>query len=61
MAVSTANFLSAVMEFSPDSGEGGVTGYRIVDRKIVENWCQSDGLSLADQLGMKLTPTEACK
>jgi hypothetical protein len=35
--------------------------YRIVDRKIVENWYQSDGLSLADQLGMKLTPAEAGK
>jgi predicted ester cyclase len=35
--------------------------YRIADRKIVENWYQSDGLSLADQLGIKLTPTEADK
>jgi predicted ester cyclase len=35
--------------------------YRIADGKIVENWYQSDNLSLAEQLGMKLTPADAGK
>ncbi len=35
--------------------------YRIVNGKIVENWYQTDSLSLAEQLGMKLTPAEAGK
>ena len=30
--------------------------YRVAGGKIVENWYQSDGLSLAEQLGFKLTP-----
>jgi predicted ester cyclase len=30
--------------------------YRVVGGKIVENWYQSDSLSLAEQLGFKLTP-----
>jgi predicted SnoaL-like aldol condensation-catalyzing enzyme len=35
--------------------------YRIADGKIVENWYQSDNLSLAEQLGMKLTPADTSK
>ena len=35
--------------------------YRIADGKIVENWYLSDNLSLAEQLGMKLTPADAGK
>jgi predicted ester cyclase len=35
--------------------------YRIADGKIVENWYQSDSLSFAEQLGMKLTPADASK
>jgi len=35
--------------------------YRIADGKIVENWYQSDSLSLAEQLGMKLTPADSDK
>ena len=35
--------------------------YRIADGKIVENWYQSDNLSLAEQLGMKLVPADAGK
>jgi predicted ester cyclase len=35
--------------------------YRIADGKIVENWYQSDNLSLAEQLGMKLTPGDVGK
>jgi ketosteroid isomerase-like protein len=30
--------------------------YRVAGGKIVENWYQSDSLSLAEQLGFKLTP-----
>jgi predicted ester cyclase len=32
--------------------------YRIADGKIVENWYLTDSLSLAEQLGMKLTPAD---
>jgi predicted SnoaL-like aldol condensation-catalyzing enzyme len=35
--------------------------YRITDGKIVENWYQSDSLSLAEHLGMELTPADAGK
>jgi predicted ester cyclase len=35
--------------------------YRIADAKIVDNWYLSDGLHLAEQLGMKLIPTETGK
>jgi ketosteroid isomerase-like protein len=35
--------------------------YRIADGKIVENWYQSDNLSLAEQLGLKLTPADTSK
>jgi ketosteroid isomerase-like protein len=35
--------------------------YRVADGKIVENWYQPDSLSLAEQLGMKLTPADASK
>lgn len=35
--------------------------YRIADGKIVENWYLSDNLSLAEQLGMKLTPADGSK
>lgn len=35
--------------------------YRIADGKIVENWYQSDNLSLAEQLGMKLMPGDVGK
>jgi predicted ester cyclase len=35
--------------------------YRIAEGKIVENWYQSDSLSLAEQLGMKLTPADTSK
>jgi predicted ester cyclase len=30
--------------------------YRVAGGKIIENWYQSDSLSLAEQLGFKLTP-----
>jgi hypothetical protein len=33
----------------------------IADGKIVENWYLAEGLSLAEQLGMKLTPADASK
>jgi predicted ester cyclase len=33
--------------------------YRVVDGRVSDNWFVSDRLSLAEQLGMKLVPTEA--
>jgi predicted ester cyclase len=32
--------------------------YRVAGGKIIENWAQVDGLSLVEQLGMKLTPAQ---
>jgi len=35
--------------------------YRVVDGRIRENWADTDRLSLAEQLGMKLAPSETAK
>jgi ketosteroid isomerase-like protein len=35
--------------------------YRVVDGRVRDNWFVSDRLSLAEQLGMKLIPTEAAR
>jgi predicted ester cyclase len=32
--------------------------YRVAGGKIIENWALGDALSLVEQLGMKLTPTQ---
>jgi ketosteroid isomerase-like protein len=35
--------------------------YRVVDGRIRENWADTDRLTLAEQLGMKLAPPDAAK